>query len=290
MFIEVALQQMPEKLQQLCQILQRASELLEQEYQDYIAGAAFEIQQKADQSPVTQADLKCNAMIQSQLQHITPQLPILSEEGEHQLRHQWSQFWMLDPLDGTKEFLHQTGEFTINLSLIDQGESVISALAVPLQHKIYITQKDLLPFRWQWHQEKKVIVTQYQRQFRYQETLRIAMSRRPERSPIYAEFLTFLEQHHINYQKIMAGSAYKFCMMLEDQIDIYPRFHPTCEWDTAAGQGLLKSIGGEVYSLKHQPFYYNQRKQLLNGNFIALRYADDWQKISQFIALLSRNN
>ncbi|MFU8924835.1 3'(2'),5'-bisphosphate nucleotidase CysQ family protein [Acinetobacter puyangensis] len=284
MFKDVALQQMSQKLQHLCEILRQASQILCQEYQSFIDGQQFNIEEKKDHSPVTQADIKANDYITAQLRQNFPDLPILSEEGLHQGRQNWQTFWLLDPLDGTKEFIDQTGEFTINLSLINAGESVISAIAVPLQHTIYIGEQGDLPFKWQWQQEQIRLmkfapsVSQQDRAI-----LRIAMSRRPERSALYAEFLHYLQQQHIEYQKVAAGSAYKFCMMLEDQIDVYPRFHPTSEWDIAAGQGLLQSIGGNVFDLNHQPFQYNQRASLLNGNFIALRQIQDWSILADFL-------
>lgn len=281
MFKQVALQQMPEKLQQLCEILKHASQIIVYEYESYRQGEQFLIEKKQDQSPVTQADLKANAYITAQLQQLQDGYPILSEEGEQQGRENWTKFWMLDPLDGTKEFINQTGEFTINLSLINHEESVISAIAVPLQQTIYINQKGSLPFRWQWS-EQDIVLSQYQTSPDHNTTvLRIAISRRPERSHVYTDFLNYLDQQDIVYQKVAAGSAYKFCMMLEDQIDIYPRFHPTSEWDTAAGQGLLQGIGGDIFDLKHRAFIYNQRSTILNQSFIAVRHVQDWQHIEE---------
>lgn len=284
MFKDVALQQMPQKLQHLCEILRQASQILCREYQAFIDGQQFNIEEKKDHSPVTQADLKANDYITAQLRQNFPDLPILSEEGQHQGRQNWKKFWLLDPLDGTKEFIHQTGEFTINLSLINAGESVISAIAVPLQHTIYIGEQGDLPFKWQWQQQQTHLM-KFEPAVSLQDraVLRIAMSRRPERSTLYAEFLQYLQQHQIEYEKVAAGSAYKFCMMLEEQIDVYPRFHPTSEWDTSAGQGLLQSIGGDVFDLNHQSFRYNQRTSLLNGNFIALRQKQDWSILADFL-------
>jgi 3'(2'), 5'-bisphosphate nucleotidase len=285
MFSEVALQQMPEKLQQLCKILQHASTLLADEYALYQQGKQFHIEKKQDNSPVTQADLKVHAYMCVHLGQLSPHAPILSEEGEqHAERLQWRQFWMLDPLDGTKEFIHQTGEFTINLSWIDGGESVISAIAVPLKQTIYISEKGDTPFRWQW-QSDVVTLAKFEHIDRDTTMMRIAMSRRPERSSLYAAFLQYLTEQQIRYEKVAAGSAYKFCMMLESEIDIYPRFHPTSEWDTAAGQGLLQSIGGDVFDLRHRPFQYNQRADVLNGHFIALRRVQDWQYFADFFSL-----
>lgn len=297
MFAKVSLEQMPQNLQQLSHILQQASAIIVAEYERYQRGGQFQIERKSDNSPVTQADLKAHRFISQALAQLTPKLPLLSEEGEHNERHQWQRFWMLDPLDGTKEFIDQTGEFTINLSLIENGESVISAIAVPLMSKLYIVEKIVknnheerqLPYRYQWNAQGQTVLFQYdlnknglkQNGFKTENSLRIAMSRRPERSLRYQEFLDFLTSQNISYRKVNAGSAYKFCMMIEGEIDLYPRFHPTSEWDTSAGQGLLQSLGGEVFDLSHRPFRYNQRTSLLNGQFIALRDVRDWAVISK---------
>ncbi len=283
MFRDVALQQMPEKLQQLCKILQQASALIAEEYHAYLQGEQFEVDKKQDNSPVTQADIKAHRYLSEALAGLTSQLPLLSEEEEHPARLTWAQYWLLDPLDGTKEFLHKTGEFTINLSLIDAGLSVISAIAVPLKNTIYISEKGDLPFRWQW-QSEQITLAKFEHVYRDRAIMRIAISRRAENNPLYAQFMQYLTAQHIPYETVNIGSAYKFCLMLEDVADIYPRFHPTCEWDTAAGQGLLESIGGELVDFKHQAFKYNQRKSVLNQNFIALRQAQDWQYVADFFA------
>nr|WP_298892020.1 3'(2'),5'-bisphosphate nucleotidase CysQ [uncultured Acinetobacter sp.] len=301
MFVKVALEQMPQNLQQLCDILQQASAIIVAEYERYQRGGQFQIDRKSDNSPVTQADLKAHRFISQALAELTPKLPLLSEEGEHNERHQWQRFWMLDPLDGTKEFIDQTGEFTINLSLIENGESVISAIAVPLMSKLYIVENSIvkkhqqemqLPYRYQWNAQGQTELFQFQHDpnqndLNNDKSIRIAMSRRPERSSRYQEFLDYLTSQNISYHKVNAGSAYKFCMMIEGEIDLYPRFHPTSEWDTSAGQGLLQSIGGEVFDLSHRPFRYNQRTSLLNGQFIALRDVGDWVLIDQFFANLN---
>lgn len=283
MFVHVALQQMPEKLQQLSQILKLASELIIKEYTIYCQGKEFKIQEKADLSPVTQADLNSHHYISELLIHHFGDIPILSEEGQHQGRQCWDYFWLLDPLDGTKEFIHQTDEFSINLSLMYKDSPVISAIALPMKQTLYINQEKQPPFRYQWRDAQVEVAHYHICPKAIPKTWRIAMSRRPERNPYYRAFQQFLQQQQIAFEIITAGSAYKFCLMLEEQIDMYPRFHPTSEWDTAAGQGLLQGIGGDVLSLKQHSFRYNVRDSLINQNFIALRNRDDWQVIEQFV-------
>lgn len=285
MFTPVTLQQMPQNLYQLCQILRNASQILQQQYQLYTQGDDFEIQHKQDESPVTQADLLVNAYLEEALADLSEQYPILSEEGDNQARKQWHKFWLIDPLDGTKEFIHKTGEFTINVSLIGGGESLISILAVPLKQTIYIGQKGELPYRLQWNEQGEQLF-QYELnslQDNVSKKIKVAISRRrkPRAGSRYDVFLDGLTKQDIQYETVEAGSAYKFCMMLEGEIDLYPRLHPTCEWDTAAGQGLLESIGGALVTPQGERFVYNQRASMENGHFIALVNKKDWLMIQK---------
>lgn len=286
MFNPTTLQQMPTQLHQLCQILQHASQILQAQYTFYCEGDDFDIIKKADQSPVTQADLLANDFLTEQLVQLEGGYPVLSEEGDQTQRQGWGVFWMIDPLDGTKEFIKKTGEFTINLSLIQQGESVISALAVPLKQQIYISEKGQLPYRYTWQQDD-VQIDRYQKddiQFDEQSAIKVGVSRRLRVDGDYANFFKALDATQQAYQTVEAGSAYKFCLMLEGEIDVYPRLHGTSEWDTAAGQGLLQSIGGELFALNGRPFLYNQRDTLENNEFIALRDSTAWQFYQKIIA------
>ena len=286
MFNPTTLQQMPTHLYQLCQILQQASQILQAQYALYCEGDDFDIVKKADQSPVTQADLLANTFLTEQLAQLEGHYSVLSEEGDQSQRHTWNTFWMIDPLDGTKEFIKKTGEFTINLSLIKDGESVISALAVPLQQKIYITEKNELPYRYTWQQDD-IQVARYEHIHMSQaivKPIKVGVSRRLRMDGNYGQFFAKLSEHQYTYQTIEAGSAYKFCLMLEGEIDVYPRFHGTSEWDTAAGQGLLQSIGGELFTLDGRPFLYNQRDTLENQSFLALQDRRQWAFYKKFIA------
>ncbi|WP_151777190.1 3'(2'),5'-bisphosphate nucleotidase CysQ family protein [Acinetobacter brisouii] len=259
------LQPKDELMQAVVQILQQASEIIRQEYLTFCQGEKFHVQTKHDDSPVTQADLKANQFIETALQKLTPALPLLSEENEHQERHTWSRCWVLDPLDGTKEFLHQRPEFTINLSQIENGKTLFSAIAIPAQQLIYIGYLDQHPYKYDAEQQQWYV---YQApEVQQIEPIQVGLSHR-SKQPEYQEFIEILQQSH-TIETSQAGSAYKFCMMLEGKIDIYPRFHPTSEWDTSAGQGLLESVGGGLVSLAGEPFIYNQRHRLLNDGFIA---------------------
>ena len=256
---------------QLLPVLQQASQILFEEYQSYTAGREFNIQQKSDQSPVTQADLKVNHFLMKALAQVQPVYPVLSEESDNSNRHEWSSCWMLDPLDGTKEFIHKRDEFTINLSLIEHGSTVFSVIVVPCEQQMYLGYLDDLPYKYQFNEGQW---------WRYQkdksspsQTLQMGLSH-SSKNPKYQQFIAFIEQQNHAVIRREAGSAYKFCMMLEGKIDLYPRFHPTSEWDTSAGQGLLESIGGGLISLHGRPFEYNQRNTVLNAGFLAFTRPD----------------
>ena len=244
-----------------------ASQILLEEYQNYCAGNAFNIDKKDDQSPVTQADLKVNAYLIEQLAKITPDIPVLSEESDYSQRHTWNICWMLDPLDGTKEFIHERDEFTINLSLIHNHQTIFSIIAVPTEQVMYLGYLTELPYKYcfihnTWERYCKFKAVE-------EDAIQIGLSH-SSKNPKYQQYIDYIEQESPVIRR-EAGSAYKFCMMLEGEIDIYPRFHPTSEWDTSAGQGLLESIGGGLLSLAAVPFTYNQRDTVLNDGFIAFR-------------------
>lgn len=254
----------------LVPILAVASQILLEEYQNYCKGREFKINEKADHSPVTQADLRVNQYLIEQLKHLSPDIPVLSEESDYSKRHAWTKCWMLDPLDGTKEFIHQRDEFTINLSLIENNQTIFSVIVVPTESVVYLGYLTELPFKYSFTEQ----VWERYCKFRKAETdaIQVGLSH-SSKNPKYQRYIDYIEQENPVIKR-EAGSAYKFCMMLEGEIDIYPRFHPTSEWDTSSGQGLLESIGGGLVSLKAQPFTYNQRETVLNDGFIAFRDPD----------------
>lgn len=258
---------------QLVELVQSVNHLLCEYYQDYQQNQVLQISSKADKSPVTEADMAAHHLIEQGLKKISPMIPVLSEESsDYQLRFDWQEFWLVDPLDGTREFINKTGEFTVNIALIQHGMVELAVIGIPTLKRIYLTQKNQPLYRidegqdgliWQEILPKPVDFSKWQ----------IAISRRSEWK-VYQQFKQALHDREQAFDCKNVGSAYKFCLMLEDEIDVYPRFHPTSEWDTAAGQGLLEAIGGGVYDLQGRPFAYNQRHDLLNGHFMAVRHDD----------------
>jgi len=262
---------------QFVPILTQACEILREEYQRYCSGAAFDIVKKSDDSPVTQADYRVNSYLTQALAEIS-ELPLLSEEGQQDQRHAWTDFWLLDPLDGTKEFLHQRPEFTINLSLVRGSLTTFAILAVPAQQLIYFCPEQGMPLKYDIQNQAWF---GYEAAINHQDVF-VGLSQSSQQKPKYVEYLQSLAKLSA-YTEFKAESAYKFCMILEDRVDIYPRFHPTSEWDTSAGQCMLERIGGGLVDLEGRPFIYNQRKTLLNGGFIA--YKNEAMKILALQAL-----
>ena len=250
---------------QLLPIVTQACEILRAEYRHYCAGDSFAIERKADDSPVTQADFKVNQYLTQALAELFD-IPLLSEEGEQQ-RQNWPRFWLLDPLDGTKEFLHQRPQFTINLSLVEKQHTIFALLAVPEEEVIYLCPPHQgLPLKYEAKTQQWSI-------FNYPQStspVYVGISQSGQQKQQYQAYLAALEQYTA-FELVKSGSAYKFCLMLEDQIDIYPRFHPTYEWDTSAGQCLIERIGGGLIDFQGRPFIYNQRDSVLNGGFLAYR-------------------
>ena len=141
-------------ISQLVPIMAQASQILLEEYQSYCAGCEFNIQEKSDDSPVTQADLKINRFLLKHLAEITPDLPVLSEESDYSARAAWQRCWMLDPLDGTKEFIHERDEFTINLSLIENSQTTFAIIAVPCEQVMYIGYTSQQPYKYSFSRQQ----------------------------------------------------------------------------------------------------------------------------------------
>ena len=224
----------------------------------------FAVQAKADASPVTAADLAAHRCIVEGLARLTPDIPVLSEESAHAVplneRRGWSRFWLVDPLDGTREFLKRNGEFTVNIALVDNGVPVFGVIQSPVSNAVWHGAPGHGAFRRDGDHER-AITTRRPATF----PLRVAASR-SHLDPRTAALLQRLGEH----ETIGLGSSLKFCLLAEGGMDAYPRMGPTSEWDTAAGQAILEAAGGCVLDLQGRPFRYNQRDTLLNGHFMAL--------------------
>ena len=237
-----------------------------------VYASGFDIEQKADDSPVTTADLAAHRLIVQGLSQLTPDIPVLSEESAQvswETRRQWQRYWLVDPLDGTREFIKRNGEFSVNIALIEGGVSVFGVVQAPVTGLVWHAERGAAAYRREG-QQQDAISTRVPPAM----PLRVAASRshRSERTQTLLARMGEIEL-------IAQGSSLKFCRIAEGTLDVYPRLGPTSEWDTAAGQCVLEAAGGVLLAADSgQPFQYNQRPRLLNGDFVALGDATlPWQ-------------
>jgi 3'(2'), 5'-bisphosphate nucleotidase len=221
----------------------------------------FEVTTKQDHSPLTQADMRSHTIISAALRERYPQIPVLSEEGREiafEERRKWDSFWLVDPLDGTKEFVKKNGEFTVNIALVREHTPVVGIIYIPVADRVFVA--DVNEGCWEISSggRKKLAVSPISPDT----PVRVARSR-SHPTPGLEQFLSLIPSH----QLINRGSALKFCSVAAGEADFYPRFGPTWEWDTAAGQAIVTAAGGVMLDLSAKPFVYN-KENLLNGPFI----------------------
>lgn len=221
----------------------------------------FEIIEKADKSPLTEADLASHNVIIDGLQTLTPEIPVLSEEStsiSYDTRKQWTTYWLIDPLDGTKEFIKRNGEFTVNIALIHEGRAVLGVVYVPVTAVTYYGDSEQGAFKIDSNGSRSAIGVVSQRQT----PLQVAGSRSHAGDSLM-QFLGKLGEHEI----VSMGSSLKLCLVAEGKADIYPRLGLTSEWDTAAAQAVVEAAGGKVTDTNMQPLMYNTKESLLNPYF-----------------------
>ncbi|KAF1690853.1 3'(2'),5'-bisphosphate nucleotidase [Pseudoxanthomonas taiwanensis] len=234
----------------------------------------FDVTHKEDASPLTAADLAAHRIIVEGLEKLTPGLPVLSEESADvpwETRRHWPSYWLVDPLDGTREFVKRNGEFSVNIALIVQGAPTLGVVQSPVGGQVWHAVRGEQAYRRDGWRDEPLRV-------RAPATapLRVAASRshRDARTEAVLGRMGPIEE-------VALGSSLKFCRIAEGALDVYPRFGPTSEWDTAAGQCVLHAAGGALLAVETgKPFRYNRRETLVNGDFIALGDPDlpwrDW--------------
>lgn len=221
----------------------------------------FDVEFKDDESPITAADIASHKVIMEGLQALTPDIPVLSEEAANapwDTRRQWQRFWLVDPIDGTKEFTRRTDEFTVNIALIEQGEPVLGVVTAPALNTAYWGSKD----EGAWKRETDGEVRRIEVVAPAQEKRVVAS--KSHLNDETREFIDTLGAH----QLVQAGSSLKFCKIAEGLADIYPRLGPTCEWDTGAAHAVLAAAGGKVETLDRQALRYG-KEEVLNPHFVA---------------------
>lgn len=249
-------------LSELKKIAKEAGDAIMDIYND--ADLSTVVDHKADDSPLTLADKAADEVIKKGLESLSVQYPILSEEGKHLSyaeRKNWTSFWLVDPLDGTKEFIKRNGQFTVNIALIKDRYPLLGMIYVPATETYYYGS-ELGAFKVENSEEVQLKVNNKQ-------TNRIAVRSASHASP---EEDTLLAKYDVK-DNISKGSSLKFCMVAEGKADIYYRHGPTMEWDTGAGQAVLEAAGGKVYkgATEKDRFNYN-KENLLNGSFLCLGF------------------
>jgi 3'(2'), 5'-bisphosphate nucleotidase len=234
----------------------------------------FSISEKQDGSPLTEADRAAHARITSKLQALTPDIPVLSEESAavgYEQRAVWTRLWLVDPLDGTKEFVKRNNEFTVNIALIEDGQPVLGVVLAPALRVVYWACRGQGAFKQRSGGAQQPI-----RARRYAGgKARIAVSRSHPGERL-ADFLQSVARREGPPETLAMGSALKMCLVADGTVDVYARFGPTSEWDTAAAQCVVMQAGGRLTNFVGDALVYNKRS-LLNPWFIASGAGDyDW--------------
>lgn len=246
-------------IKEIIGIAQEAGEAILEYYHQ---SADIEISRKDDNSPLTKADLAAHDIIVEALQDLDPDTPIISEESgvpDFEERKGWSKFWIVDPLDGTKEFIRRNGEFTVNIALIDEGVPVLGVVYIPDKNTTYYATKDNGSFK----QEETAAPTRiFSEDSKKGDPLVVMQSRSHGSDKLVQQ----LREKGLNVQKtIPAGSSLKFCLVAEGKADIYPRMGPTMEWDVAAGDCVYRYSARQ--GAHSSPLTYN-KPDLKNGSFL----------------------
>lgn len=232
-----------------------------------VYGTEFDVEAKDDASPITEADRRANGIITKRLAELVPRLPVLSEESRQapwEERHLWKRLWLVDPLDGTKEFIGRNGQFTVNIALIEGHAPRLGVVHVPVAGVTYSG----IVGEGAWKQAGDEDPTPIRVSPLGGGPVRVVASR-SHRGPDLDGYLERLGPH----ETVSMGSSLKFCVLAEGGADVYPRLGPTSEWDTGAAQAVLEAAGGRVKDTDGQRLRYNKGPNVLNGWFIA--YADD---------------
>jgi len=251
-------------LLKVCNIAIKAGEEILKYYTEDI-----HVTHKDDSSPLTKADLASNKIIMNALQQLDSTIPILSEESlvEWKERKNWTKYWLVDPLDGTKEFIKQNGEFTVNIALIENNKPILGVIFTPVKFDLYFAQKNYGSYK----------INSSSKLINLKEAVKIFVANQSSikriigsRSHSNQTFDSWVNQNFPNSEIVQAGSSLKFCLVAEGAADIYPRFGPTSEWDIAAGHIIVNEAGGRVNTFENTEINYNQKEDLLNPQFYAI--------------------
>ncbi|WP_219592952.1 3'(2'),5'-bisphosphate nucleotidase CysQ [Aeromonas salmonicida] len=227
----------------------------------------FTVEYKGDESPLTAADKGAHEVIVQALAGLTPDIPVLSEESGPEvmgLRHGWSRYWLVDPLDGTKEFVSRNGEFTVNIALIEDGKPLWGLVYAPVLDRLWYGGKGMGAWRVADGKREAIQTLPHQEGSPW----RVVGSRNHLSRETLDYLAPFGDIERGDIELVSMGSSLKFCIIAEGGAELYPRLAPTCEWDTAAAQAVLEGAGGSVTRLDGSPLAYN-KPDILNPWFVA---------------------
>lgn len=240
----------------------------------------FQSYQKDDDSPVTSADYKANEIIMTRLEELTPDIPIMSEEcnnGGLSERQHWQRYWLIDPIDGTQEFIARSGDFAVNIALIENNQPTIGVIYWPPGETLYYASKGNGAFKKCLSEDKRISVRQFAEPT--QDVVMLAISRRQSREKVMSKM-----SDDRAYQTLPLGScSLKSCFIAEGKADLFLRIGVTGEWDTGASQCIVTEAGGNILAANFEPLTYNQRDSLTNPDFIVLGDQQvNWQNIVKY--------
>ncbi len=242
----------------------------------------IKVTHKSDSSPLTEADRRAHDIIVSRLGELQPTLPVLSEESgtiDFAERSQWQKYWLVDPLDGTKEFIKRNGEFTVNIALVEDGVATAGVVTVPDKNIAYLGGLGYGAWKVSLGDREPESHAIHCRPLDSSQAVRVVASR-SHRDEDTDQLIEMIGRELGAVETVSMGSSLKICLLAEGEADIYPRLAPTSEWDTAAAHAVLTAAGGRLVNVDFQPLVYNSKDELLNPFFIAL--ADpgyDWQNL-----------
>lgn len=249
----------------VCSIVLQAGEEILKVYH-----TEFAVQTKQDESPLTQADLAAHGVIVAGLQKLTPDIPIISEESAlppFSERGQWQRYWLIDPLDGTKEFVNRNGEFTVNIALIEANAPVLGWVGVPVQGRIFFGD---VAAGEAWVEDADGRRPLKGKPREQQDTELNVVASRNHGGQRLEDYLAAITELFPGTQRTPVGSSLKLCTLASGEADIYPRLGPTSEWDIGAAQAVLCAAGGRVFCANGDPLGYNLEENILNPEFIAV--------------------
>jgi len=227
-----------------------------------IYNSDFNYKLKKDSSPITEADYISNKIITERLKILTPKIPIISEENSeipYEIRSRWKKYWLVDPLDGTKEFIKKNGDFTVNIALIQNNTPIFGVIHIPVTNETYWGSK----INGSFYSNSNNDIKQIRVSKNNNNPIRLVASRSHP-----SEMLNDLLEKIVDYEILKVGSSIKFCHIASGQAECYPRFGPTSEWDIAAGEAIVSFAGGNVITSAGDLINYNAKEDYLNPNFI----------------------